>query len=116
MFNNINPTTTKAWQKLNEHFKETSGRTLKELFAADPNRFDKYSLSIANGDIIADYSKNLIDETTLELLLELAKETKLNENIEAMFNAEKINRTEDRAVLHTALRDFSGKCLMALIS
>ena len=49
MFNNINPTTTKAWQKLNEHFKETSGRTLKELFAADPNRFDKYSLSIATG-------------------------------------------------------------------
>ncbi len=112
MFNNINPTTTAAWKKLTEHFNATSGRTLKELFAADPKRFDKYSLNIAGGDIVADYSKNLIDETTLKLLFELAEETKLSENIEAMFNAEKINRTEDRAVLHTALRDFSGKPVM----
>lgn len=112
MFHNINPTTTTAWKKLTEHFEATKNRTLKDLFTADPKRFENYSLSLANGDMVADFSKNLIDETTLKLLLELAEETKLQENIEAMFNAEKINRTEDRAVLHTALRDFSGKPVM----
>ena len=112
MFHNINPTNTVAWKKLTEHFEATKKRTLKDLFAADPKRFENYSLSLANGDMVADFSKNLIDETTLKLLLELAEETKLQENIEAMFKAEKINRTENRAVLHTALRDFSGNSVM----
>ena len=108
MFYGINPTQTQAWKKLTEHFEATKNRTLKELFAKDPNRFDEYSLSIGNGDILVDYSKNIFDKTTLDLLLELAKETKLEDNIKAMFDGEIINRTEGRAVLHTALRNFSG--------
>ena len=112
MFNSINPTSTKAWAKLTAHFEETKNRTLKDLFAKDSNRFDKYSLSIGGGDILADLSKNIIDETTLNLLLELAKETKLDENIKAMFDGEIINATEGRAVLHTALRNFSDRKIM----
>ena len=112
MFNSINPTSTKARAKLTAHFEETKNRTLKDLFAKDSNRFDKYSLSIGGGDILADLSKNIIDETTLNLLLELAKETKLDENIKAMFDGEIINATEGRAVLHTALRNFSDRKIM----
>ena len=109
MFNNINPTGTKAWQALKQHFAATRGRTLRELFAADPKRFEKFSLTVGGGDLVADFSKNLIDEDTLELLLQLARETRLEENREAMFSGERINRTENRPVLHTALRNFSGK-------
>ncbi len=109
MFHNIDPTQTKAWKKLTKHFQHTQDRTIKELFKEDKGRFDKFHLTAANGDLLVDYSKNIIDEETLALLLELAEETKLKDNIEAMFSGEKINRTEDRAVLHTALRNFSGK-------
>lgn len=109
MFHNIDPTQTKAWKKLTKHFQHTQDRTIKELFKEDKGRFDKFHLTAANGDLLVDYSKNIIDEETLSLLLELAEETKLKDNIEAMFSGEKINRTEDRAVLHTALRNFSGK-------
>ncbi len=112
MFYNTNPTTTPAWKKLGEHFAATKNRTIKELFQADPNRFANYSLTLGNGDLVADFSKNLIDKETLKLLIELAEETHLKDDIEAMFNAEKINRTEGRAVLHTALRNFSGKSVM----
>lgn len=107
MFKDINPTTTAAWKALSQHFEETKGRTLKELFAADPQRFDKYSVKVSD-DLLIDYSKNLVDEKTLSLLQDLAKECCVKEDIEAMFTGEKINRTEDRAVLHTALRNFSG--------
>ncbi len=109
MFHNIDPTQTKAWKKLTKHFQHTQDRTIKDLFKEDKGRFDKFHLTAANGDLLVDYSKNIIDEETLSLLLELAEETKLKDNIEAMFSGEKINRTEDRAVLHTALRNFSGK-------
>ena len=109
MLKNVNPSKTQAWKALEEHFAKTKGRTLKELFAANPKRFDEFSLTIANGDLVADYSKNLVDAQTLELLLNLANECGLKEDIEAMFTGDKINRTEDRAVLHTALRNFSGK-------
>ncbi len=112
MFYGINPTQTEAWKKLTAHFEATKNRTLKDLFNQDPSRFDKYSLTIADGDIVADYSKNIVDETTLNLLLDLAKETKLKENIDAMFSGEIINRTEGRAVLHTALRNFSGNSVL----
>ena len=108
MLKNVNPTTTKAWKALEEHFAQTKGRTLKELFAADPKRFEEFSLSVGNGDILADYSKNLIDKKTLDLLIDLANECDVKGDIEAMFRGDKINRTEDRAVLHTALRNFSG--------
>ena len=109
MLKNVNPTTTKAWKALEEHYAQTKGRTLKELFAADPKRFEEFSLSVGNGDIVVDYSKNLIDSKTLSLLLDLAKECDVKDDIVAMFRGDKINRTEDRAVLHTALRNFSGE-------
>ena len=112
MLKNVNPTTTKAWKALEEHFAQTKGRTLKELFAADPKRFEEFSLSVGDGDIVVDYSKNLIDKKTLSLLLDLANECDVKDDIVAMFQGDKINRTEDRAVLHTALRNFSGEPVM----
>ncbi|MCR5536347.1 MAG: glucose-6-phosphate isomerase [Succinivibrio sp.] len=108
MFYNTNPTKTQAWAKLTAYFNEHK-LCLKDLFKQDPERFSKYSLTLADGDLVADFSKNLIDENVMKLLLELAEETHLKENIEAMFTGEKINRTEGRAVLHTALRNFSGR-------
>ena len=111
MLHDINPTTTKAWQALEKHFADSKNLTIKELFAKDKARFDKLSFTVG-GDILADLSKNLVDDKTLALLLDLANECHLKDNIEAMFNADKINRTEDRAVLHTALRNFSGKSVM----
>lgn len=112
MFHNIDPTSTAAWKKLTAHFEATRNRTIKELFARDPQRFANFSLTLGNGDLVADYSKNLIDATTLGLLLDLARECRLQDDIEAMFNAEKINRTENRAVLHTALRNFGTEPVM----
>lgn len=108
MLKDINPTTTAAWKALSAHFNETKGRTLKELFANDPKRFEKFSVKVSD-DLLIDYSKNIIDDKTLSLLQDLAKECCVKDAIEAMFTGEKINRTEDRAVLHTALRNFSGK-------
>ncbi|EOD53690.1 glucose-6-phosphate isomerase, partial [Aeromonas molluscorum] len=81
---------------------------LKELFAKDAKRFDRFSLTLG-GDILIDYSKNLITEQTLKLLIDLAKETDLRSAIDAMFNGDKINQTEGRAVLHTALRNRSDR-------
>ncbi len=108
MLKDINPTTTAAWQALSAHFATTKSRTIKELFAADPDRFNKFSLRLGD-DLLVDFSKNIVDAKTMQLLLDLAKECDVAGDIEAMFNGEKINRTEDRAVLHTALRNFSGK-------
>ena len=71
----------------------------------EPDRFSKYSIS--NRDIVFDYSKNIINEKTIQLLLQLANECKLKDGIDAMFNGEKINETEGRAVLHIALRNLS---------
>ncbi|MEG0008591.1 MAG: glucose-6-phosphate isomerase [Aeromonas sp.] len=105
---NINPTQTKAWQALETHFAAHKETRLKDLFAQDPKRFDKFSLTLG-GDILVDYSKNLITEQTLELLIALAKETDLRGAIDAMFNGDKINMTEGRAVLHTALRNRSDR-------
>ncbi|MCR5537418.1 MAG: glucose-6-phosphate isomerase [Succinivibrio sp.] len=113
MFYNVNPTKTEQWSKLCSHY-ASFGRTahLKDLFERDRRRFDKYHLELDNGDLVADYSKNLIDDETLKLLLDLARETHLKDNLEAMFNGEKINRTENRAVLHTALRNFGDNKIM----
>ena len=107
MFPKINPTSTHAWQQLQDHYKEIKQTHLKDLFKEDPDRFKKYSLSAT--DIIWDYSKNIIIDKTLQLLLKLAEECELQSAIKAMFDGEKINETEGRAVLHTALRNFSGK-------
>lgn len=107
MFPSINPTTTQAWQKLQQHAAEMKQVHMRELFAQDPERFAKYSLRFE--DILFDYSKNRITDETLSLLQALASECGVADGIRAMFGAEQINATEHRAVLHTALRNFSGK-------
>ncbi|UAY50729.1 glucose-6-phosphate isomerase [Ferruginibacter albus] len=107
MFPKTNPTTTAAWQQLQQHYATVKDVHMKDLFEEDADRFDKFSLYEKN--ILFDFSKNRITDTTIELLLQLAKDCQVKEAIEAMFNGEKINETENRAVLHTALRNFSGK-------
>ena len=104
MFPKINPTQTQAWQALTAHFAQNDFE-LRTLFQYNPDRFQQFSVQREN--YLFDYSKNLIDDTTFELLLKLAEECQLKEAINAMFSGEKINETEGRAVLHTALRDFS---------
>ena len=107
MFPKINPTTTPAWQALQQHRQLFENVQMKNFFFNDAERFNR--LSIQTGDLLFDYSKNIITENTLELLLQLANECRLKDASEAMFTGEKINETENRAVLHTALRNFSGK-------
>lgn len=93
---------TPEWLALGKHREELGQTHLRELFAADPNRGTGYTLRV--GDLHIDYSKHLVTDETLELLRELAAATGVAELREAMFRGEKINTTEDRAVLHTALR------------
>lgn len=104
---NINPTQTNAWKALEQHQKDLAQVSIQQLFAQEPNRFNDYSLKFAD-QILVDYSKNNINQQTLTLLRQLAEECALNEATEAMFSGQKINRTEDRAVLHTALRNRSN--------
>ena len=111
MFPKVNPSKTVAWKKLHDHFKEMKHVSMKDLFREDPARFTKYSLAVP--DIIFDYSKNLVNDETKKLLLELAYECELHKAIKAMFTGELINETEGRSVLHTALRNFSGKPVMS---
>ncbi len=99
-------TNSPAWQALQAHYEEVSDVHMRDLFAEDPKRFDKFSLRLE--DILFDYSKNRITEKTMDLLLGLAKQAKLDEKIEAMFSGQKINNTEERAVLHIALRNRSN--------
>ncbi len=106
MFPSISPTQTQAWKKLQDHQQLMKGIQMKSLFHGDPNRFNQYSLEL--GEILFDYSKNLINGDTLGLLQDLARECQVGEAIQAMFSGEKINRTENRSVLHTALRNLSG--------
>jgi glucose-6-phosphate isomerase len=110
MFPKINPTTTAAWKALSAHAEEIKKTSMKDLFKEDSKRFSKYSLT--QGDILFDFSKNIITDKTLELLFQLANECQLRDSIMAMFNGEKINVTENRAVLHTALRNFSNTPVM----
>lgn len=107
MLKNINPTSTPAWKKLELHFEDVKRIQLKNLFKNDDNRFSKFSLKFE--DILIDFSKNLITEETLELLLDLAKEIGLEQAIKEFFNGDKINQTEGRSVLHTALRNLSDR-------
>lgn len=112
MFPQISPIQTEAWKDLQDHYdREMRKTSLKELFLSDPDRFTKFSVDA--GDLLFDYSKNILKESTLALLLKLATETRLREAIDAMFSGEKINRTENRSVLHTALRNFSGKPVLS---
>jgi len=91
-----------AWQALTAHQTEISQRTMREMFCDDPQRFEKFSLQLDG--LLLDYSKNLITAETLTLLLNLARQSKLDDWIARMFNGDKINTSEQRAVLHTALR------------
>jgi glucose-6-phosphate isomerase len=107
MLASINPTQTKAWKKLSTHFSSMQQQHMVELFSKDPDRFKTFSVQFE--DILLDYSKNILTHKTRELLLDLAKECKLKEAIGQMFAGKAINSTEARAVLHTALRNISGK-------
>ena len=105
----INPTTTEAWSKLQTHFSEIKEVHMMDLFKDDIERVDKMNISWKEFQV--DFSKNRITDKTISLLLELAEEVGLKKAIELQFEGSKINQTEDRAVLHSALRDFNS-CLL----
>jgi glucose-6-phosphate isomerase len=120
MFPKVNPTDTNAWQQLKQHHEEMKTVSMKKMFHDDANRFPTFSATL--GDIVFDYSKNRINEKTMHLLFQLADQCKVKEAREAMFNGDKINETENRSVLHVALRNFSkdpmyseGKNVMPLV-
>ncbi|MBB6111551.1 glucose-6-phosphate isomerase [Mucilaginibacter lappiensis] len=107
MLPNIDFTTTQSYKYLTDHYIDIVSKSLKELFDTDKERFTKFHIQFE--DILFDYSKNRIDEQTIALLIQLAKECSVNKAIEAMFSGERINVTEDRPVLHIALRNRSNK-------
>ncbi|MCL7989424.1 glucose-6-phosphate isomerase [Sphingobacterium sp. lm-10] len=106
MLPKIDFTTTTAYKYLVDHFIDINKHTIKDLFTQDADRFGKFSIYF--GDILLDYSKNRINDETKALLIQLARECKLEEAIKAMFSGETINETEGRPVLHTALRNRSN--------
>jgi glucose-6-phosphate isomerase len=105
MLKKINPTKTNAWTRLKEHYELIKNKHMADMFRDDPDRFSKFSLKFE--DMIVDYSKNIINEEILYFLLELAEEIHVKDAIEKMFSGDKINETENRAVLHVALRNRS---------
>lgn len=107
MLKNTDPTKTKSWKVLDDHYNKIKNKTIKSLFSDDPKRATEFSITFED-QIFFDYSKNLITKETLRKLQMLAKECNLSEAITAMFKGEKINHTEDRAVLHIALRNLSN--------
>lgn len=118
MFPSINPLATQSWKALAAHHEKVQASHMSELFKADPSRFQKFSIIL--DDLLFDYSKNRISEETISLLLSLSKDCGLVTAIEAMFSGEVINMTENRSVLHTALRhrgkspvNVNGKDVMA---
>ncbi len=98
----INPTKTKSWQQLEHHFQKMQTASMTEMFKNDVSRTKKFHIEW--NDFLVDYSKNIINQETLDLLLSLAKECGLEQAIKLQFNGAIINQTENRAVLHTALR------------
>ncbi len=112
MLPKINPANTQAWLLLKKHqSEEMRNINMKRIFAEDENRFKKFSVSF--GDILFDYSKNIITPKTLQLLLQLAEDCKVKEAIDKMFSGDKINETENRSVLHTALRNFGNEPVLS---
>ncbi len=103
-------TESSAWQALEAHYREVSSLQMRDLFHEDPERFTKFSAQF--NDILLDYSKNRITAETVRLLLDLARQADLNGWIERMFTGEKINITEDRAVLHIALRNRANRPIL----
>ncbi len=110
MLPKIDFTTTNAYKYLADHFIAINETSLKTLFTEDKDRFNKFSILFE--DILVDFSKNRIDDTTLALLTQLAHECKLDEAIKAMYSGDKINQTEGRPVLHIALRNQSNKAIL----
>lgn len=106
MLKSINPTQTSAWKKLRAHAQIMKNAHLSQLFLEDAERFSKFSIYFKD-DIVVDYSKNILTEETMRLLISLAEECELPQAIVQLFSGEKINQTENRAVLHTALRNRS---------
>ncbi len=106
MLGRVNPRQTKAWEKLGSHFEVVKDQRMKDLFDQDKDRFARFSTQFE--DILVDYSKNRITSETLGLLMNLARETGVPEAIGCMFSGQHINETEDRAVLHVALRNRSN--------
>jgi glucose-6-phosphate isomerase len=97
--------TSSAWKAIEAHYATTMKTMhMRDLFAQDPARFEKFSSKFDDGNILLDYSKNIITDETMELLYNLATQQDVKGKARAMFNGEKINTTEDRAVLHIALR------------
>ena len=111
MLPTVNPTQTKAWKELEKYFATFKGTEMKSLFAADSKRAEKYSLQFE--DIFVDFSKNIVDEKVMSLLFQLAEECGLKQAIEAEFTGDKINQTEDRSVLHIALRNRSNSPILS---
>lgn len=106
MLGKTDPKKTKVWTELKTHYGIMRRRHMRDMFKEDPKRFSKFSIQFK--DILVDYSKNIIDEETVGLLFRLAKEVGLKDAIEKMFSGDKINETENRAVLHVALRNRSN--------
>ena len=98
----INPSQTATWQKIQDHFEKMNQTSMKDLFASDSERASKFHIQW--NDFLVDYSKNIANQETLDLLLELANEVQLKQAISSYFEGDLINQTENRAVLHTALR------------
>lgn len=110
MLPNINFTKTNAYRYLLDNYLELTNKSLRQLFIEDPKRFEKFS--IQTEDMLFDFSKNRIEDKTFALLIQLAKECNLREAIKAMFDGAAINETENRAVLHTALRNFDDRPIL----
>ena len=106
MLPRIDPTTTNSWKKLSAHYESICNTHMRDLFKADPKRFDKFSVRL--NDILVDFSKNRITAETLDLLVKLAEDTQVPQAIDQMFSGQPINETENRAVLHVALRNLSN--------
>jgi len=106
MLPEIDPTKTRSWKKLKEHYRVMKNRHMADLFHRDPERFSRFSVMFE--EMLVDYSKNIMSKETFRLLLGLARECKLKEAIERMFAGDLINETEKRAVLHVALRNRSN--------
>ncbi|UCD34441.1 MAG: glucose-6-phosphate isomerase, partial [Nitrospiraceae bacterium] len=106
MLGKVNPLKTASWKKLQRHYDGIKGVHMRDMFRRDPQRFARFSLSFEN--ILVDYSKNIITEETMGLLFDLAGEAGLRDAMERLFSGDRINETENRAVLHTALRNRSN--------
>ena len=106
----INPLKTKSWEELKNHFNKIKGTSISDLFVNDPNRFKNFSINFR--DLLLDFSRNRINDETLDIFEKLAEEIKLSDAIKSYFNGEKINETEGRGVLHTAVRNQSNNKLI----